>query len=85
MTLRSAISHLTHFCSVIPNTVHVDNRPLFNVDPPGLSEGCRRFSTGPCKPYLGGSKVTLPCALPIPLEERTFSVPVIYKSIMSAH
>ncbi len=86
MTLHSAISHLTHFCSVIPNTVHVDNRPLFDIDPPEFPEGWH-FSTGPREPYLGpyGSKVTLPRALPLPLEERTFSVPVIYKSIISAH
>ncbi|KJA14070.1 hypothetical protein HYPSUDRAFT_1074175 [Hypholoma sublateritium FD-334 SS-4] len=86
LTLHSAISHLTHFCSVIPNTVHVDNCPLFDIDPPEFPEGWH-FSTGPREPYLGpyGSKVTLPRALPLLLEERTFSVPMVYKSIISAH
>ncbi|KAF9476959.1 P-loop containing nucleoside triphosphate hydrolase protein [Pholiota conissans] len=86
LTLHSAISHLTHFCAVIPNSTHVDNRPLFELDPPEFPEGWH-FAQSARPDYSGpyGSTVTLPRTLPIPLAERTFTVPRTYRSRISAH
>jgi endoribonuclease Dicer len=86
LTLHSAISHLTHFCAVIPNSTHVDNSPLFDLDPPEFPEGWH-FLQGPRAAYTGpyGSTVTLPRTLPLPLAERTFTAPRIYRSNISAH
>ncbi|KAF8814056.1 P-loop containing nucleoside triphosphate hydrolase protein [Phlegmacium glaucopus] len=55
VTLHSAIGHLAHFCAVIPNTSHVDNRPLYDIDPPEFAEGWHSFdgrSQG-VPPYTG--------------------------------
>ncbi|KAK2462688.1 hypothetical protein APHAL10511_005304 [Amanita phalloides] len=88
LTLHSAIPHLAHFCSVIPSTVHVDTRPLYDIDPPEMPEGWHgldpsaRANQGPVGPPYG-STVTLPRCVPI--EERKFSVPCIYPNKMSAH
>ena len=84
--MHSAISHLAHFCAVIPNASHVDNRPLYDIDPPDFAEGWHSFdgqSQG--LPYSGpyGSSVTLPRALPLP--NRQFSVDRIYATKISAH
>ena len=86
ITLHSAISHLAHFCAVIPNSIHVDNRPLYDLDPPEFTEGWHSFDgrsqelvyTGPY-----GSSITLPRTLPLP--ERQFTVDRIYKTKISAH
>ncbi|KAF8965408.1 hypothetical protein BDZ97DRAFT_1658958 [Flammula alnicola] len=87
LTLHSAVSHLTHFCAVIPNSSHVDNRPLYDIDPPEFPEGWHAFDAHykPLTPYTGpyGSKVTLPRTLPLP--ERQFTVDRIYKNVISAH
>ncbi|KAH9482151.1 Dicer-like protein 2 [Psilocybe cubensis] len=87
LTLHSAIAHLAHFCAVIPNTTHTDNRPLYEIDPPEFVEGWHALPTHSRtkEVYTGpyGSKVTLPRTLPLP--EREFSVPRIYKTIISAH
>ncbi|KAF8963391.1 hypothetical protein BDZ97DRAFT_1919826 [Flammula alnicola] len=87
LTLHSAISHLTHFCAVIPNSSHVDNRPLYDIDPPEFPEGWHSFDAQyqPLVPYTGpyGSRVTLPRTLPLP--ERQFTVDCVYKNIISAH
>ncbi|KDR84248.1 hypothetical protein GALMADRAFT_133594 [Galerina marginata CBS 339.88] len=87
LTLHSAISHLSHFCAVIPNTTHADNRPLYDIDPPEFPEGWHALEhlSRAKVPYTGpyGSKVTLPRSLPLP--ERQFSVDRVYKSIISAH
>ena len=84
--MHSAISHLAHFCAVIPDASHVDNRPLYDVDPPDFVEGWHSFdgrSQG--LPYAGpyGSSVTLPRTLPLP--ERRFTVDRIYATKISAH
>ncbi|KAF9474151.1 P-loop containing nucleoside triphosphate hydrolase protein [Pholiota conissans] len=86
LTLHSAITHLTHFCAVIPKPAHVNNRPLFAIDPPDYPEGWHS-NQGPRPVYSGpyGSTVTLPRTLPIPLPQRTFTVPRIYRSRISAH
>ena len=87
LTLHSAVSHLNHFCAVIPNSAHVDNRPLYDRDPPEFPEGwhsLNRYARG-LQPYAGpfGSKVTLPRTLPLP--NRQFAVDMEYRSVTSAH
>ncbi|CAA7270275.1 unnamed protein product [Cyclocybe aegerita] len=87
LTLHSAVAHLEHFCAVIPNSTHVDNRPVYDLDPPEFPEGWHAFdshlkSKPPCAgPF--GSTVTLPRALPLP--ERQFTVDRIYQNKTSAH
>jgi endoribonuclease Dicer len=88
LTLHSAVSHLMHFCAVIPNSTHAINQPHYAVDPPEFPEGWHAFAGGrmqPRLPYTGpyGSRVTLPRSLPLP--ERHFSVDCVYKNIISAH
>jgi endoribonuclease Dicer len=73
---------------VIPTTAHVDNRPLYDTDPPEIPEGWHSFdgrSKASIAVYQGpfGSKVTLPRSLPLP--HRVFSVGLEYKSRISAH
>ncbi|KAJ6619807.1 hypothetical protein B0H10DRAFT_2025133 [Mycena sp. CBHHK59/15] len=86
LTLHSAVSHLNHFCAVIPNTGHVDHRPLFDIDPPEMPEGWHSFekrSTG-IRPYMGpyGAKVTLPRLLPSKL--RYFETERVHPNKLSA-
>ncbi|GLB38832.1 putative helicase family. Dicer subfamily protein [Lyophyllum shimeji] len=88
LTLHSAVAHLSHFCAVIPNTAHADNRPLYDIDPPEMVEGWHSFdnrSTANTPLYNGpfGSTVTLPRSLPLP--NRVFSTERIYKNRISAH
>ncbi|KAG5643730.1 hypothetical protein DXG03_009720 [Asterophora parasitica] len=88
LTLHSAVSHLSHFCAVIPNSAHADNRPLYDIDPPDMPEGWHSFddrSQSSTALYTGpfGSKVTLPRSLPLPTRE--FSTERIYRSRISAH
>ncbi|KAF9553265.1 P-loop containing nucleoside triphosphate hydrolase protein [Agrocybe pediades] len=87
LTLHSAISHLSHFCAVIPNTTHADNTPLYDIDPPEFPEGWHALAETlrPQAAYAGpyGSRVTLPRSLPLP--ERQFTVDRIYKSKISAY
>lgn len=87
LTLHSAVSHLSHFCAVIPNSAHVDNRPLYDIDPPDFIEGWHALEphARAIIPYTGpyGSKVTLPRALPLPTRE--FFVERMYDTKISAH
>jgi endoribonuclease Dicer len=68
-----------------PNTTHVDNRPLYDIDPPEFAEGWHSFDGQPQNSYtsLYGSSVTLPRTLPLP--ERQFTIDRIYKTKLSAH
>ncbi|KAJ7158709.1 hypothetical protein C8R46DRAFT_1002374 [Mycena filopes] len=87
LTLHSAISHLNHFCAVIPNAGHVDHKPLFDIDPPELPEGWHSFEDRSTKisSYSGpyGAKVTLPRLLPSHL--RTFETERTHSSKISAY
>ncbi|KAJ7104097.1 hypothetical protein B0H15DRAFT_8026 [Mycena belliarum] len=87
LTLHSAVSHLHHFCAVIPNTGHVDYRPIFDIDPPELPEGWHSFEdrSTAIKPYLGpyGAKVTLPRLLPSTL--RYFETDRVHRTKTSAY
>ena len=70
----------------MPTSAHVDNRPLYDIDPPELPQGWHSFDNRakpppPTGPY--GSKVTLPRALPLP--RREFATERKYKTKISAH
>ncbi|KAG1882754.1 hypothetical protein F4604DRAFT_1986646 [Suillus subluteus] len=85
LTPLLAVSHLNHFCAVIPNSV---NLPIYDIDPPDMPEGWHSFD--PAKrvvppPYPGpfGCTVTLPRRLPA--EFRIFSVDRIYPTKQSAY
>lgn len=73
---------------MIPNSSHVDHRPLYDIDPPELPEGWHSFdnrSTSFIQPYRGpyGSKVTLPKLLRSDL--RVFSTERKHPTKISAH
>ncbi|KAJ6576524.1 hypothetical protein DFH09DRAFT_980612 [Mycena vulgaris] len=86
LTLNSAVSHLHHFCDAIPNAGHVDNHPIFDIDPPELPEGWHSFEnrSTAIKPYPGpfAAKVTLPRLLPSEL--RYFETERIHRTKISA-
>ncbi|KAF9525584.1 hypothetical protein CPB83DRAFT_796071 [Crepidotus variabilis] len=83
-TLHSVISHLTSFCSIIPESSHADNQPFFERDPPEYPDGWHLRPTTQ-ELYLGpfGSTVTLPRSLPIP--KRQFQVERQFATVVSAH
>ncbi|KAJ6531839.1 hypothetical protein B0H19DRAFT_1188825 [Mycena capillaripes] len=87
LTLHSAVSHLNHFCAVIPNAGHVDHRPLYDIDPPELPEGWHSFENRSTKieVYAGpwGAKVTLPRLLPSNL--RVFETERVHPTKTSAY
>lgn len=88
LTLHSSVSHLAHFCAVIPNASNATYAPIYDVDPPELPEGWHSLqnrSASDLLPYKGpfGSTVTLPKVLPPAL--RVFSTERIYASKISAH
>ncbi|KAJ7756484.1 hypothetical protein DFH07DRAFT_820736 [Mycena maculata] len=86
LTLHSAVSHLNHFCAVIPNTGHVDHKPLYDLDPPDMPEGWHSFEnrSTAITPYPGpyAAKVTLPRLLPSEL--RCFETERIHPTKTSA-
>ncbi|KAI6044733.1 hypothetical protein EDC04DRAFT_2639245 [Pisolithus marmoratus] len=63
LTLSAAISHLNHFCSLLPSTRHENYQPLYDIDPPDMPEGWHSFEPRPnMLPYTGpfGCTLTLP-------------------------
>ncbi|KAJ7170731.1 hypothetical protein C8R43DRAFT_1094448 [Mycena crocata] len=86
LTLHSAVSHLNYFCAVIPNTGHVDHKPLYDIDPPEMPEGWHSFENRSTAilPYTGpyGAKVTLPRLLPSKL--RCFETERVHRTKISA-
>lgn len=85
LTPLLAVSHLNHFCAVIPNSV---NLPIYDIDPPDMPEGWHSFDPANRvvpPPYPGpfGCTVTLPRRLPAEL--RIFSVDRIYPTKQSAY
>ncbi|KAJ7903482.1 hypothetical protein B0H14DRAFT_2665029 [Mycena olivaceomarginata] len=85
LTLHSAVSHLNHFCAVIPNSAHADHRPLYDIDPPDLPEGWHSNRSIKIELYPGpyGAKVTLPRILPSHL--RVFETDRIHSTKASAY
>ncbi|KAL0955017.1 hypothetical protein HGRIS_003938 [Hohenbuehelia grisea] len=85
MTLHSVIGHLDHFCAVIPSTSNVNNRPIYDLDPPDMPEGWHAFEVRRAPaPNVGpfGATVTLPRSLDQTL--RVFQVPTKYPTKTSA-
>ncbi|TRM58708.1 hypothetical protein BD626DRAFT_410125 [Schizophyllum amplum] len=84
VTLHSALPHLEHFCAMIPFSAHTDNRPIYDLDPPEMPPGWHAAPQTEVPVYTGpfGAAVTLPRA--VPLEVRTFTVPCIYRTRISA-
>ncbi|KAG2047355.1 hypothetical protein BDR06DRAFT_95351 [Suillus hirtellus] len=85
LTPLLAVSHLNHFCAVIPNSV---NLPIYDIDPPDMPEGWHSFDPATRvvpPPYPGpfGCTVTLPRRLPAGL--RIFSVNREYPTKQSAY
>ncbi|KAF8843847.1 P-loop containing nucleoside triphosphate hydrolase protein [Paxillus ammoniavirescens] len=68
LTLQAAVSHLNHFCSVLPSTRHGGHLALYDIDPPDLPEGWHSLDAQQQRnaPYQGpyGCTLTLPKALP---------------------
>ncbi|KAI6114085.1 hypothetical protein F5141DRAFT_1002265 [Pisolithus sp. B1] len=64
LTLSAAISHLNHFCSLLPATRHENYQALYDIDPPDMPEGWHssvpRYDD--ILPYQGpfGCTLTLP-------------------------
>ncbi|KZP10713.1 P-loop containing nucleoside triphosphate hydrolase protein [Athelia psychrophila] len=83
LTTDSAISHLNHFCSVLPTGTQSALVPLYDVDPPDLPEGWHE-NRPQVLPYEGpwGATVTLPRVVPADL--RVFTVPCKFSNKLSA-
>ncbi|KAI0789681.1 hypothetical protein C8Q75DRAFT_764525 [Abortiporus biennis] len=73
LTLHSAISHLYHFCAILPAGGHGPHIPLFDLDPPDYPEGWHAGLKTSIEPYQGPWRAT--CVLPraLPSEVRTFT------------
>ncbi|KZP21485.1 P-loop containing nucleoside triphosphate hydrolase protein [Athelia psychrophila] len=84
LTTDSAISHLNHFCSVLPKGTQAPLVPLYDVDPPDLPEGWHE-NRPPVLPYKGpwGATVTLPRI--VPANYRIFTVPCKFSNKLSAY
>lgn len=85
LTLNSAISHLTHFCSVLPNTTHADIFPIYDITPPDYPTGYHSCPPGTILyPNNGpfGATVLLPRFLPP--DQREHSVPETYATRIKA-
>ncbi|ETW81507.1 ribonuclease III [Heterobasidion irregulare TC 32-1] len=77
LTLDSAIEHLNHFCSVLPNSGHGEHMPIYDIDPPDYPEEWHTFG-GSNPPYMGpyGCTVTLPKL--VDPKFRVFTTPCIH-------
>ncbi|KIP08582.1 hypothetical protein PHLGIDRAFT_87922, partial [Phlebiopsis gigantea 11061_1 CR5-6] len=73
LTLDSAMSHLSHFCSVLPQTSHGVQGPIFDLDPPEYESGWHSdVPRSGIAPYTGpwGATCTLPRQVPLELRKR---------------
>ncbi|GJE88808.1 Dicer-like protein 2 [Phanerochaete sordida] len=95
LTLDSAVSHLYHFCSILPHSSHAVQGPVFDLDPPDYQEGWHSFDPRyPPAPYPGpwGATCTLPRQVPKEgktewgdtIELRKFETSVVYPTKQSA-
>lgn len=88
LTPLQAVTHLNHFCAVLPNAAHSAHLPIYDIDPPDLPEGWHSFDHDqridpPVYPGPFGCTVTLPRL--IPNEFRVFTVDRIYPTKRSAY
>ncbi|EKM51767.1 uncharacterized protein PHACADRAFT_150441 [Phanerochaete carnosa HHB-10118-sp] len=95
LTLESSISHLYHFCAILPHSSHTVQGPIFELDPPEYDEGWHsldpRYAPAP---YGGpwGATCTLPRQVPkeVKTEDgetiklRKFSTSRVYPTKQSA-
>ena len=61
------MSHLSHFCAVLPHTSHAVQAPIFDLDPPEYESGWHSdVPRSGIAPYTGpwGATCTLPRQLP---------------------
>ena len=87
LTLHSAVSHLNHFCAVMPSAGYGSCLPVFETDPPEYPENWhaapyRTTGTIPVAEGPFGATVRLPRHLPHELRE--FTTPRIHLSKTSA-
>lgn len=86
LTLQAAISHLNHFCSILPNSRHTNHVALYDIDPPDLPEGWHALGDGqqgiPASQGPYGCTLTLPKVLP---GLRVYTVERKYPSKRSAY
>ncbi|KAG0708464.1 hypothetical protein DFH29DRAFT_892712 [Suillus ampliporus] len=88
LTPLQAVTHLNHFCSVLPNSGHTAHLPIYDIDPADMPEGWHSFDPQqrvdpPPYPRPFGCTVTLPRLLPAEL--RVFTVDRTYPSKQSAY
>ncbi|KAG1732456.1 uncharacterized protein EDB91DRAFT_1152051 [Suillus paluster] len=88
LTSLQAVTHLNHFCAVLPNSGHTAHLPIYDIDPLDMPVGWHSFDAlqrDDPPPYPGpfGCTVTLPRLLPAEL--RVFTVDRIYPSKQSAY
>lgn len=87
LTLQAAVSHLNHFCSVLPNSRHTNHVALYDIDPLDLPEGWHALDNEHREVpiYQGpfGCTLTLPKVLPHEL--RVYTVERKYPSKRSAY
>lgn len=95
LTLESAISHLYHFCAILPHSSHTVQGPIFDLDPPDYEVGWHSFDPRPPQvPYAGpwGATCTLPRQVPKEgttewgdtIELRKFTTSRVYPTKQSA-
>ena len=87
LTLQAAITHLNHFCSLLPTPGHESHQPFYDIDPPDMPEGWHSLEPKDqtVLPYLGpfGCTLTLPKVIDASL--RVYSVERVYPSKRAAY
>ncbi|KIJ13098.1 hypothetical protein PAXINDRAFT_136464 [Paxillus involutus ATCC 200175] len=82
LTLQAAVSHLNHFCSVLPSTRNGGHLALYDIDPPDLPEGWH--SLDPQQQVVPAYRGPYGCTLTLPKdllpELRVYEVEQIYLS-----
>ncbi|KAI0074129.1 P-loop containing nucleoside triphosphate hydrolase protein [Panus rudis PR-1116 ss-1] len=86
LTLDSAISHLYHFCSILPSTGHGYHLPIFELDPPDYPPGWHAFEGRERLPPIHEGPWKATCTLPRVLDPklRSYTTPKAYLSKRSA-
>ncbi|KAF9234154.1 hypothetical protein BU15DRAFT_90083 [Melanogaster broomeanus] len=73
LTLQASVSHLNHFCAVLPNSRHGGHVALYDIDPPDLPEGWHSLDTQQQEvPAYPGPFGSLPRELRVHTVERKY-------------
>ncbi|TFK66832.1 P-loop containing nucleoside triphosphate hydrolase protein [Pluteus cervinus] len=90
LTLHSAVPHIAHFCASMPRAMHVNNAPIYLLDPPDhppewydLPHEVRVLTSK--REYEGPWGVTLVLPRMLPWELREFSVEMKYTTKVKAY